>query len=80
MADFVLARLEYGHVVVDDGILRARRFELEHDPCLLAACKLALINIIPAVTLVILEEDEMLQISADTWQLILLSFYRILCS
>ncbi len=50
-------------------------FRLQRALQLLAACKLTLINIVPAVTLVFLEEDEILQISTDTWQLISLSFY-----
>ena len=32
MPDLVLARLEDGHVVVDDGVLVAGRLQLLHDP------------------------------------------------
>ena len=44
MANFVLAGLEDGHVVVDDGVLGARRFQLQQDPGLFAARELALVD------------------------------------
>ena len=56
VANFVLAGLEDGHVVVDDGVLGARRFQLQQDPGLFAARELALVDIVPAVTLVILKQ------------------------
>ena len=52
LLDLVLALPEDGHVVVDDGVLGARRLELEEDPLLLAAGVLGLVDIAPAVGLV----------------------------
>ena len=55
MPDLVLSGPEDGNVVVDDGVLRARRRQLEQDPGLLGAGEFGLIHVVPAVALVVLE-------------------------
>ena len=56
MSDLVLSGPEDGHVVVDDGVLRSGRTQLQHDSSFFGASKLGLVNIIPAITFVILKQ------------------------
>ena len=53
LLDLVLALPEDGHVVIDDGVLRSRWLQLEQDPLLLAAGVLSLVDVAPAVGVVV---------------------------
>ena len=61
MSDLVLAGPEDGHVVVDDGVLRSGRTQLKQDSSFFGASKLGLVNIIPAITFVILMQSDKLK-------------------
>ncbi len=56
MSDLVLAGPEDGHVVVDDGVLRSGRTQLQHDPSFFGASKFRFVHIVPTITFVILKK------------------------
>ncbi len=56
MSYLVLAGSEDGHVVVDDGVLRSGRTQLQQDPSLFGASEFGLVDIVPAITFVILNQ------------------------
>ena len=57
MPDLVLAGSEDGHVVVDDGVLRSGRTQLQHDPSFFGASEFGFVDVVPAITFVILNNQ-----------------------